>query len=168
MANHEAGMSCGLTLKLRVASCIGKYNPDELHGLDSKKYRQRQSNLGGLLMRINKLHTILFTATAIMLLYLLENRFPPYYKSLSIHAKSSYNDVSKMLSMKGYKVYEGKDKYFERGGAKFSLIRIEGASTICGCVDILFSFFNSELASIKYVGFLNENSDRKKMHERDY
>ncbi|EBC3180976.1 hypothetical protein C0U30_23045, partial [Salmonella enterica] len=113
-------------------------------------------------MRINKLHTILFVAIAIMLFYLLEDHPPPYYKALSTHAKSSHKDVSKMFSMKGYKVYVDKEKYFERGNATFSLVRIEGVNTKCGSVDILISFFNNELASMKYVGFSNKNTDKKK------
>ncbi|VUS31134.1 hypothetical protein [Klebsiella spallanzanii] len=113
-------------------------------------------------MRINKSHTIFFAAIAIMLLYLLEDRSPLSYKALSIHTKSSHNDVSKMFSMKGYKVYVDKEKYFERGNATFSLVKIEGMSTKCGSVNILISFFNNELASIKYVGFSNKSTDKKK------
>lgn len=84
----------------------------------------------------------------------------PFYNPINIEDKSSRYDVSELFLIKGYNIFVEKEKYIERGHATFTIIKIEKVSTVCGDVDVLLSFFNNELVSIKYIEISSEIFDK--------
>ena len=102
---------------------------------------------------------IFLLTCVIAIFYWFEDYYSPFYNALNIESKSSRSDVSKIFSMKGHEVLVEKETYIERGNASFVIIKIKNVSTECGIVDVLLSFFNDELVSIKYTGFLKKETD---------
>ena len=101
-------------------------------------------------------YSIFLIITAVAFFCIFEGYYSPFYKALNIENKSSSNDISKIFSMKGYIVIVEKEKYIERGHATFTTIKIENVDTECGVVDVLPSFFNDELVSIKICWFFKQ------------
>lgn len=104
-------------------------------------------------------YNIFLIIVAVAFFCIVDGYYSPFYKALNIENKSSSNDVSKIFSMKGYIVIVEKEKYIERGHATFKTIKIKNVDTECGVVDVLPSFFNDELVSIKYANFSNKRYD---------
>lgn len=73
------------------------------------------------------------------------------YQPLSINGRSSRGDVSKMISFMDYKIVTKNTAYIKRENASFSIISIMKMETVCGSVDVILTFFNDELVSVKYV-----------------
>ncbi|MGX9741890.1 YdcD family protein [Pseudocitrobacter corydidari] len=73
------------------------------------------------------------------------------YQPLSINGRSSRVDVSKMISLMDNKSITRNGEYIKRGDASFSIISIMKMDTVCGSIDVILSFFNDELVSVKYV-----------------
>ncbi|MBK5072970.1 hypothetical protein I2492_08075 [Budviciaceae bacterium CWB-B4] len=76
---------------------------------------------------------------------------------LQFHGKSTFDEVQKIVSEQGYKFFIQEDQHVERGNARFTLAKVEQMDTGCGRIDVMFSFFNNELAYIKYISVSKEN-----------
>lgn len=78
-------------------------------------------------------------------------------ETLQFHGKSTFDEVQKIVSEQGNKFVIQEDQHVERGKARFTLAKVEQMDTGCGRIDVMFSFFNNELAYIKYIDVSKEN-----------
>ena len=105
-------------------------------------------------------YSVFLIMAAVAFFVFFEKYRSPFYNPINIENKSSRNDVSELFLIKGYNLLVENEKYIERGHATFAIIKIEKVSTACGNIDVLLSFFNDELVSIKYIGISSKMFDK--------
>ena len=107
---------------------------------------------------IQKKIKLVYLVIILMVIFLIAYKY--YFKSpkemLQFHGVSKFDEIEKIISNQGDKFIIEEDQKVERGSARFTLAKVEKMDTNCGRIDVMFSFFNDELAYIKYIGISKE------------